>query len=396
MRKICLFLVFAFATTLAYAGVRVVENRMIFNIPFVASGSDYKDINYALDSLAFANSLHQLKCLNQDSTVVIKSVEFYGSVSPDGSYKTNKRICEERIVTAEKLVREHLYIADSVKVSHNVQLIPWEEYLSSAIDADKYLPYRKEFLDILSLPKNRRAKLLHTYEGRLWRIAKMRYFDYMRRGGAIITYEQKIYDKPEPEPIASPTPTEAVSEVAEELKAVSIKTNLLAYSALIANIGVEIKLAERWSLDIIGTLSPYDLFVRNRKVRLFGVRPEVRFWWGEAMKRGHFIGLHGFTSAFNIQINNSIRIQDPNYALWGAGLAYGYMLPLGKKEKWGLEFTLGVGYARIKYDLYEGKKNGQFIEQKTVNYFGPTRLGVNLSYRFDIENKNNKREKKRE
>ena len=161
-------------------------------------------------------------------------------------------------------------------------------------------------------------------------------------------------------------------------------------AALVANLGVEFKLAKHWSLEIIGAYSPYNLIVQNRKIRLFGIRPEVRYWWGEPMKRGHFLGLHGLTSAFNIQLNDKARYQDPNHAAWGVGIAYGYALPLGKKENWGVEFTLGLGYARIKYDKYDGGFNGQFIERKRVNYYGPTRLGINFSYRFDID-KNKKR-----
>jgi hypothetical protein len=237
----------------------------------------------------------------------------------------------------------------------------------------------------------------------------------MRKGGAIITVERKIFEKAEPvieaekqtvtaleinsteetttkvqnneTSLTEPTAQEVEVIKSNKSHAFSIKTNAAAVAALIANIGVEIKLAPRWSLDLMGAYSPYDMFAYNRKIRLFGGRPEVRFWWGEAMKRGHFLGLHGFASAFNVQLNNKARYQDPNHALWGVGLAYGYALPLGKKENWGVEFTLGLGYARAKYNKYDGAKNGQYIEQKVINYFGPTRLGINFSYRFDIEGK---------
>ena len=177
------------------------------------------------------------------------------------------------------------------------------------------------------------------------------------------------------------------------MNAVSIKTNGAAVAALITNIGFEVKLADRWSLDVMGAYSPYNMIVKDRKLRVFGTRPEVRYWWGEPLKRGHFLGLHGFTSAFNVQIGDKARYQDPNHALWGVGVAYGYAMPLGKKEKWGVEFTLGLGYARVKYDKYDGAINGPFIERKTINYFGPTRLGINFSYRFDVEKNKSKKQK---
>ena len=389
----------------AVAQERKVEHNLIVDIPFHFAKGGEGDIHYGLDSTALTKSLNTLESLNCDTLAKVKKVNFYSSVSPEGTIEQNSRLSKIRIATAEKIVRSRLNIADSVAISYDERYVPWEEYLIPTIKADNSVPRREELLALMQRNPNdssrddRTYKLLRTDNGKLWDIVKNRYFDHIRKGGAIITVERSIYDEltgkndifncaidssmlSAKEPEVETTPRSAIS----------IKTNAAAVAALIANIGFEVKLAPRWSLDIMGAYSPYNLFAQNRKIRLFGVRPEVRFWWGEAMKRGHFLGLHGFTSAFNVQINDKARFQDPNHALWGVGLAYGYALPLGKKENWGVEFTLGVGYARIKYDKYDGAINGQFIERKLVNYYGPTRLGVNFSYRFDIEGK--KRQKR--
>ena len=50
--------------------------------------------------------------------------------------------------------------------------------------------------------------------------------------------------------------------------------------------------------------------------------------------------------------------------------------PLGK------EFTLGAGYANMKYDTYYNIDNGAQIETRSRNYWGITRLGLSLSYHF--------------
>ena len=65
-------------------------------------------------------------------------------------------------------------------------------------------------------------------------------------------------------------------------------------------------------------------------------------------------------------------------------------IPLGKKQKWGVEFTIGVGYMNIVYDVYEGVYNGKYLRTEKMNYFGPTRLGINFSYRIDVDKKKNK------
>lgn len=50
---------------------------------------------------------------------------------------------------------------------------------------------------------------------------------------------------------------------------------------------------------------------------------------------GHFIGLHTHVAGFNVAINDKARYQDPNHALWGMGLSYGYAFSWGKDNRWG-------------------------------------------------------------
>ncbi|MBR2031666.1 MAG: DUF3575 domain-containing protein [Alistipes sp.] len=417
MKRFLLYSIILIATIMSVsAAERVVEHRVVVDIPFHLAGGDKDDIRYDIDSVALARSIYDLQLLAKDLTTVVKRVEIYGSVSPEGTVRKNKELCKERIATAEGLVRECLKLDESIVVTYDDRYIPWHSYLLPAITADKDVPYRDELLKLVYRPADakgrdhRRVMLKRSHGGKLWRVVEERYFDHMRKGGAIITVERRLNGDilsacdifnggVEPvllgdisiEPIKVEEKAQATESVVLQSEAprhaISIKTNAAAVVALITNIGFEVKLAPRWSLDVMGAYSPYNMVVKDRKIRLFGIRPEARFWWGEPMKRGHFIGLHGFTSAFNVQLNDKVRLQDPNHALWGVGLAYGYALPLGKKEHWGVEFTLGLGYARIKYDKYEGIENGRFIERNTVNYFGPTRLGVNFYYRFDIEGK---------
>ena len=396
-----------------------VEHRLVVDIPFVLAGDDESDIRHDIDSAALRKSMRELESIAKDKRLHITAVEFYSSVSPEGSYSLNRQLSAKRLATAERIIRGKLNIDKSVPVKYTRRFIPWREYLLPAILADKDIPYRDTLLKIVSRePKpykedRRRKDLMSAYDGKLYDIVRERYFDYIRRGGAIITAERRVFDalladtaifqnpirlvefgdlafekiQQEVEPVLEPAQSESLQEPVV-MDAVSIKTNAASVAALITNIGFEVKLAPRWSLDVMGAYSPYNMVVKNRKIRVFGARPEVRFWWGDVMKRGHFVGLHGFTSAFNVQLGDKSRYQDPNHALWGVGLAYGYALPLGKKERWGVEFTVGFGYARAKYDRYDGAINGQFIERKTINYFGPTRLGIDFSYRFDIERKN--------
>lgn len=83
----------------------------------------------------------------------------------------------------------------------------------------------------------------------------------------------------------------------------------------------------------------------------------------------------------------------------GAGLGVGYVLPLGKKEHWRLEFGAQGGYFRSKYDPYQWECPVNPTEQTHLYYYkwtgkpelfkrrqyryswlGPTRVEVTLSY----------------
>ena len=192
-------------------------------------------------------------------------------------------------------------------------------------------------------------------------------------------------------------PEEVIETIVEEkiveprrkdrVPVMNIKTNLPEVAALIPNIGFEFRLGPRWSLDINGHYSPHDYFRFNRKCRIFATEPELRFWWGESLIKGHFVGIHAPVAGFNIQLNDEFRYQDPNRALWGVGISYGYAVPMGKDSNWGIQFVVGLGYMNIKYDTFEGVHNGKLINTTTRNYFGPTRLGIDITYRFNKKNR---------
>ncbi len=168
----------------------------------------------------------------------------------------------------------------------------------------------------------------------------------------------------------------------------AVKTNLLFAAALCANLGFEVELWPRWSLDIPVWYSPYEIS-SSYKLRLLATQPEVR-WWPKKAGEGHFIGLHAHVAGFDVALDDRERYQDPDHALWGMGLSYGYAMNLGKTKRWGLEFNIGVGFADYEYDVYLNQKNGPKIRSGSATYFGITRAGVSVSYRWNRARKNSK------
>ena len=45
-----------------------------------------------------------------------------------------------------------------------------------------------------------------------------------------------------------------------------------------------------------------------------------------------------------------------------------------------MEATIGVGYARLKYDKYARGDGGVKLGHNSRNYFGPTKIGLSFIY----------------
>ncbi len=170
----------------------------------------------------------------------------------------------------------------------------------------------------------------------------------------------------------------------------AIKTNLLYDATTTINLGVELGLAPRWSLDISGNLNPWT-FSHNRKWQHWLVQPEARYWFCNKMM-GHFLGFHALGGAYNVgNIDADFKflgtdfspLRDHRYEGWmlGAGVAYGYAWTLSRH--WNLEAEIGLGYIYFNYDKYKCEKCGEKVESdKSNHYVGPTKAAINLIYVF--------------
>ena len=157
-----------------------------------------------------------------------------------------------------------------------------------------------------------------------------------------------------------------------------MKTNL-AFDAIGAlNLAYEVQVHKRMTLDIPVTWSLWDA-QREHALRIVALQPELRWWMGDEPGRGHFFGLHAHAAWYNAKWEDN-RYQDEGRPLVGAGLSYGYKLPLG--EHWGAEFNIGFGYANTKYNTYYNIENGAWINTRIRHYWGPTRVGLSLVYRL--------------
>ena len=177
---------------------------------------------------------------------------------------------------------------------------------------------------------------------------------------------------------------------------VGLKTNVLYWATTTPNIGVEVKVAPRFTLNLEGGYNPWTLnddVEVNKKIKHFLVSPEARYWFCEAFN-GHFLGLNGNYTQFNIGAIDTPKIF---YSLTkssgfkgidestrnegcaaGAGITYGYQWILGRRLN--LEATIGLGYWYTEYNRYANRKCGIFQQELNHHLFGITKCGLSFIY----------------
>lgn len=170
----------------------------------------------------------------------------------------------------------------------------------------------------------------------------------------------------------------------------ALKSNLVADGLLSPNLGMEVGLAPKWSLDITGQFNGWTLS-HDRRWKHWAVQPEARYWFCDRFS-GHFLGIHahggqynigGFDGKINFLGTDARKLKDTRYQGWfvGAGVAYGYAWILGRH--WNLEAEIGFGYSYTRYDRFRCAGCGKKIESdKPHHYVGPTKAAVNLVYVF--------------
>ena len=171
---------------------------------------------------------------------------------------------------------------------------------------------------------------------------------------------------------------------------IAVKSNILSDVLLTPNIGIEVGMAPKWTIDVSGQFNAWTLS-HMRRWKHVAMQPEVRYWFCDRFS-GHFIGMHlhggwynigGFDGKMNMFGTDARKLKDTRYQGWfaGAGVAYGYAWILGRH--WNLEAELGFGYSFTKYDRFRCAGCGKKVEtDKTHHYIGPTKLAINLVYVF--------------
>lgn len=170
----------------------------------------------------------------------------------------------------------------------------------------------------------------------------------------------------------------------------AVKTNLLMDATLSPNLGVEVGVAPKWTLDFTGEFNDWTLS-HQRRWKHWYFQPEARYWFCDRFS-GHFVAAHVFGGQYNMGNigadftflgTDYSNLSNYRYQGWfvGAGIAYGYTWILG--HHWNLEAEIGFGYAYTRYDKFECTGCGKRVDRRHPhNYVGPTKAAINLVYAF--------------
>ena len=266
------------------------------------------------------------------------------------------------------------------------------------------------------------------------------------------------------------------SGVRSEAQEMALKSNILYDATTTINLGYEVALNNKTTLDIWVNYNPWTLgkkwvglyefkyynpevpgaitspsaSERDVKLKHLAIQPELRWWTCEKFN-GHFFGVHLHGGMFNVGAlkmpfnwgrhkdeqgnflgdypvsmtplnHDNVKVQGIGYKpstvgynglgeldedgkpikgdthdiYWGnadidgiyvnsyegwaigAGVSYGYHMILS--PRFSMEFTIGVGYAFLKYDKNRCTDCTKKLGEDVTHYFGPTRAGLSLVY----------------
>ena len=183
-----------------------------------------------------------------------------------------------------------------------------------------------------------------------------------------------VQQQPE-QPLSEPLPV--VSQ--PETYRFALRTNLLYDAFLLPTLGVEWRVNRGWGVKLDGSLSWWGS--NSDKVqKVWLLNPEVR--WYLLRDRRFYVGASGSYGEYNIYKYpvGSLFSKDTGYqgTLWSAGVTVGYQLCLSRH--FSVDFNLGLGYTRSKYDSF-GMTDGVRVsneKDQSKNFFGPTQAGISL------------------
>ena len=162
--------------------------------------------------------------------------------------------------------------------------------------------------------------------------------------------EPEVETESATEPVIIPTEKEKIPRNT----VVAVKTNLLFDAVTALNFEVEVPIGKRFSV-MVEDVFPWWETGNKYCFQAWEMGIEGRFWFkpwksiGTEKLRGLFVGPYVMSGKYDFQFDKSINYQGE---MWSAGITAGYAMPIGKRKRANLEFSLSLGYLQSPYRHY--------------------------------------------
>ncbi|MCM1297290.1 MAG: DUF3575 domain-containing protein [Muribaculaceae bacterium] len=361
------------------------------------------DNTYHSNDSALEQVLARIDSMVLDPRVRVERITVVGTASPEGPYLNNVRLATDRARAFVSILQSRYSFQEGI---YAISTIPedWDG-MRTMLAVDSTIPFGDVVLSFIDQTANidldTRERLLKSLDGGVPYLSMRDHvLPYLRRASVLVDYDTRWLssrmDNIEPAytdvcphtgtPSLAPVSLDSPVHVAQRQRFFALKTNLLWDAALCANLGFELELWPQWSLDVPVWYSPYDITSRWR-IRLLATQPEVRYWLRDA-GAGHYLGVHASVIGFNVSLAGDFRYQDPNHAAFGLGIGYGFAFHLDKAHRWSMEAQIGAGYLSYKWIKYHNTgRNGAEVSRSGGTYWGITRAGIAVSYKFYSQRK---------
>ena len=365
---------------------------------------DYMNNAQSLDN--FARVIDSLGLAQIDSVLIVSQS------SPEGVYEHNLRLSQRRAATMRRVIEErHPELSDKLFVHPDGE--SWQrlrEYVVkdslmkqstidkvlAVIDADVNIgtkKWRMEQLDIYPY-------LRKTYYPRIRNsVFCIVYFD---DGLSLLVAEQP--KRMETEEVAEEPvfrddfPSQNSITYREPI--LHVHSNLLYDAVTVANIGIEYyPHNSRYTIAANYTAPWWGSQKNHRYLQAIDGELEVRRYFekpegfdAEKGLSGHYLAAYGQANLYDIAFDATKRGWQGEG--WGLGLGYGYVWQPWKDKRWKVEAFVRFGYYQSLYDPYHASDpfNGKYYydwdgkiedfirRNHRLRWFGPTGIGINLSY----------------
>lgn len=359
-----------------------------YTLYFRASRSDI-DRTYMGNDRTIETMVNDIQTTLEMKGVVPDSLLIYASASPEGPVALNDRLAIDRAENARAFILGLFpqFNPENIKVESRAN--DWGR-LVDALRRDSTITYKDTLIGILTDPeiKNKTAALRAVTEA--YDEIRDGILNYMRT--ATVTFS--VIEKQE-EPVEQPEQSEEVVPVVEDSLVspivqspepetlppfyMAVKTNMLYDAALVPNIGVEFYLGKNFS--IAGNWM-YSWWKDDSKAwywRTYGGDLAVRYWFGKAARKkpltGQHVGVYGQIVTYDFELGGRGYLGDR--WSYGAGVEYGYSLPVARRLN--IDFNIGLGYLGGEFKEYL-PIDGHYVWQVTKyrHMFGPTKAEISL------------------